>query len=519
MQTKRFIAADMSRALDLVRDEFGEDAMILSTQRTAKGVEIVATLEEIKMPEPSSLSRNEPTANHSQLQDLQNKSQLADKPILANEYSPSTRSKKPSVGLASGKTQDELAAELENARRRMLAMQEQENLTLTEWADRQPSQNRQTTSHRATSRSTAASRNTDTETYSNTNSKVRLDVVGSGTPKTQAPIKQASNHQRPVQAAMTSRGDEEISRLHDEITSMRAAFESQLQAMAATQERQYEEQLSTQNIIPITADIKQRLNSLGLNRACNDQVIRSLRMIDDKSLSKESLWGESLARLAHLIPAVTNDPIATGGIYAFLGTTGVGKTTTIAKLAARFVIENGAEDVVLLTTDTYKIASHDQLRTLGKILNVHVEVVDNLQLLPEVLLSYSKKALVLIDTPGMSYNDSLFKQHLQALNRCRHVQTCLTLSANSQFQMMQATVHSYRVAKPRFCVMTKLDECASLGDTISLLSTNDLPLAYITDGQSVPDDLSIMKPHQLITKAVSLMKTNNNLNSHANQSV
>jgi flagellar biosynthesis protein FlhF len=514
MQTKRFIAADMSRALDLVRDEFGEDAMILSTQRTAKGVEIVATLEEIKMPEASSLSKNESTAKHSQLQDLQNKSQLAAKPMLANEYSPNTRSNKANVGLASGKTQDELAVELENARRRMLAMQEQENLTLTEWADRHPSQNRQTAGHRATSRYTATSRNTDTETYSNTNSKIGLGVVDSATSKLQAPIQQV-----PMQATMTSRGDEEISRLHDEITSMRAAFESQLHAMAATQERQYEEQLSTQNIIPITADIKQRLNSLGLNRACNDQVIRSLRMIDDKSLSKESLWGESLARLAHLIPVITNDPIATGGIYAFLGTTGVGKTTTIAKLAARYVIENGAEDVVLLTTDTYKIASHDQLRTLGEILNVHVEVVDNLKLLPEILLSYSKKALVLIDTPGMSYNDPLFKQHLQALNRCRHVQTCLTLSANSQFQMMQATVHSYRIAKPRFCVMTKLDECASLGDTISLLSTNDLPLAYITDGQSVPDDLSIIKPHQLITKAVSLMKTNGILTSHANQSV
>jgi flagellar biosynthesis protein FlhF len=300
---------------------------------------------------------------------------------------------------------------------------------------------------------------------------------------------------------------------------MRAAFESQLQAMAATQARQYEEQLSTQNVIPITADIKQRLNTLGLNRACNDQVIRSLRMIDDKSLSKESLWGESLARMAHLIPAITNDPIATGGIYAFLGTTGVGKTTTIAKLAARYVIEHGPDEVVLLTTDTYRIASHDQLRSLGKILNVHVEVIDDLQLLPQILLSYSSKALVLIDTPGMSYNDPLFKQHLEALNRCRHVQTCLTLSANSQFQMMQATIHSYRVAKPRFCVMTKLDECASLGDAISLLISNDLPLAYITDGQSVPDDLSIMKPHQMIAKAVSLMKINNNSKSHANQGV
>jgi flagellar biosynthesis protein FlhF len=503
MQTKRFIAADMSRALDLVRDEFGEDAMILSTQRTSKGVEIVATLEEIKIPEPRPASISKSAANYSQNQDSPPQLLRGGGPTLANNYSASDRSHQPSVGPASGKTQDELAAELENARRRMLSMQEQENLTLTEWADRQPSQHRQASNQQVTSRDTA---NT---THTNSNTKARLDIVHSRTSKAAAP----------AEALATSRNDEELSRLHDEIISMRAAFESQLLAMAATQERQYEEQLSTQDVLPMTVDIKRRLNSLGLSRACNDQVIRSLRMVDDKSLSKESLWGESLARLAHLIPAITNDPVATGGIYAFLGTTGVGKTTTIAKLAARYVIENGADNVVLITTDTYRIAAHDQLRSLGKILNVHVEVVDDLLLLPQILLSYSNKALVLIDTPGMSYSDPSFKQHLQALKQCRHVQTCLTLSANSQFQMMQATIHSYRAANLRFCVMTKLDECASLGDTISLLSTNDLPLAYITNGQSVPDDLSIMKSHQLVAKAVSLMKINNNANSHANQSV
>ena len=502
MQTKRFIAADMSRALDLVRDEFGEDAMILSTQRTSKGVEIVATLEEIKTPEPRQASASPPATNYSTHARSGLQLHRDEQPTLATDYSASNRTQTASVGLASGKTQDELAAELESARRRMLSMQEQENLTLTEWADRQPSQQRSKSNQRV------ASRYAESPSHDNSTTKAKLDTIHSRAAVT-----------APAQAVFASHNDEELSRLHDEITSMRAAFEAQLQAMNATQERQYEEQLSTQNVLPLTVDIKRRLNALGLSRVCNDQVIRSLRLVDDKSLSKESLWGESLARLAHLVPAITNDPVATGGLYAFLGTTGVGKTTTIAKLAARYVIENGADGVVLITTDTYRIAAHDQLRSLGKILNVHVEVVEDLQLLPQVLLSFSNKALVLIDTPGMNHSDPLFKQHLRALSRCRHVQACLTLSANSQYQMMQATIHNYRAAKPRFCVLTKLDECASLGDAVSLLSTNDLPLAYITNGQSVPDDLSIMKPHQLIAKAVSLMKINNSTNSHVIQSV
>ncbi|MFT6389378.1 MAG: flagellar biosynthesis protein FlhF [Cellvibrionaceae bacterium] len=459
MQTKRFVAADMRRALSLVRDDLGEDAMIISTQRTAKGVEIIATIEDVLQP-PMTRQSPLPTTPVNQ------------KPM-----------EKKAIGLASGKTQDELAQELDAARGRMLAMQEsqKDNLTLTEWADQQ-------TSFSQRSRPSASS------PFSQNTSDL-----------SQTAHNKTSSAPAPV-ASATEKDNKEIKRLHEEISSMRSLLENQLMAMSATQERQYQEQKNAQAIIPVAAHVKQRLSNLGLTQACNDQVIRSLRMVDDKSMDETVLWNESLARLSRSIPAIMSDPVATGGIYAFLGTTGVGKTTTIAKLAARYVIEHGAEQVALLTTDTFRIGAHDQLRSLGRILNVQVKVVDHLQELPEILKTFSKQALVLIDTPGMSYNDPLLSAHLNALSQCHHVQTSLVISANSQYQMMQASLHSYRVAKPRFCVMTKLDECVSLGDAISLLASNDLPLAYITDGQSVPDDLSILKPHQLLAKAVTLSK-------------
>jgi len=459
MQTKRFVAADMRRALSLVRDDLGEDAMIISTQRTAKGVEIIATIEDVVTP-PST----RPSA-----------------PLSSLATSPAKKKimKSNPVGLASGKTQDELGQELEAARRRMIAMQEsqKDNLTLTEWADLQPS----SSAHLRPSTPSPFSQNTSDRRHTkNSESAVVVDPV--------------------------EKENKEIKRLHEEISSMRSLFENQLMAMSATQERQYQEQKNTQAIIPVAAQVKQRLSNLGLTQACNDQVIRSLRMVDDKSMDETVLWKESLARLSRSIPAMINDPVATGGIYAFLGTTGVGKTTTIAKLAARYVMEHGSEQVALLTTDTFRIGANDQLRSLGRILNVKVKVVDNLQELSGIIKTFSRQALVLIDTPGMSYNDPLLNAHLNALSQCDHVQTSLVISANSQYQMMQASLHSYRVAKPRFCVMTKLDECASLGDAISLLASNDLPLAYITDGQSIPDDLSILKPHQLLAKAVVLSK-------------
>ncbi|MGH1485028.1 MAG: flagellar biosynthesis protein FlhF [Cellvibrionaceae bacterium] len=454
MQSKRFVAADMRRALTLVRDELGEDAMILSTQRTGKGVEIVATSEEL--PAPTTVPR------------------MAVKQPQVSQ---------PVKGLASGKTQEELALELEMARRRMMAVKKEENMTIGDWAKKEESPQPR---------------------YSEVEQPQLNQWLKEAPAQQSIPQRQSIDTQV---AENKQRDNEEIRRLQDEIANMRNLFETQLASMAESQERRFQDQQAITDIVPVIVDVKQRLETLGLTRACNDQVIRSLKSIDEESMNEENLWAESLARLSRSIPAVTADPVATGGIYAFLGTTGVGKTTTIAKFAARYVMEHGPQEVALLTTDTFRIAAHDQLRSLGRILNVQVKVVDDLQQLPAILSTFSRQALVLIDTPGMSYNDPLLKAHLTALRRCQHVQNALVLSANSQYQMMQASLHSYRIANPRFCVMTKLDECASLGDAISLLTANNLPLAYVTNGQSVPDDLAVIKPHQLVSKAVKLSKT------------
>ena len=238
-------------------------------------------------------------------------------------------------------------------------------------------------------------------------------------------------------------------------------------------------------------------------------MIHSLKSLEQQSLSIQALWSESLARLTRAIPTTSHDPISKGGCYAFFGPTGVGKTTTIAKLAARYVMNHDAKNVILLTTDTYRIAAHDQLRSLGRILNVEVKIINEIEQLPQLLQSLDTHDLILIDTPGMSYSDPLLKKHLTILRQCPQLQVVLVLSSNSQYQLMLASMQSYRIAKPKFCIMTKLDECASLGDAISVLATNSLPLAYVGTGQKVPEDLSIIKSHQLVSKAVSLTKAMN----------
>lgn len=476
MQVKRFVAANMRRALELVRSELGEDAMILSTQRTAKGVELVVSVDQ----QDDTLSEQEVSAS------AESASYHVQEPLAL-------ATKKARVGLASGKTPEQLAEEMEVARQRMLAMKREENLTLGELADQ----------HAAAD---VEAKKLHTQTKAQ-----RVEHVESIPPSNFSRKENSGESDKLSRQtlAQVQRADEEIRRLQDEIISMREAFTGQLNDMVEQQSEHLKAQQEINEIMPMITEVKQRLRSLGLTQACNDELIRSLKSLDDSSMTQQNLWYEALARLGKKIPANTDDPIAKGGTYALLGPTGVGKTTTIAKLAARFVIANGPKQVALLTTDTYRIAAHDQLQSLGDILNIEVHVVNDLMQLPQHLEKLKSYRLVLVDTPGMRHGDDMFKAHLNVLRRCQNLQSYLVLAANSQYQMLQAILHRYRLAEPKGCILSKLDECVSLGDAISMLATNKLPLSYITHGQAVPDDLSIIKPHQLLAKAVSLNKVSN----------
>jgi flagellar biosynthesis protein FlhF len=486
MQAKRFVAADMRRALDMVKEEFGEEAMIVSTERTARGVEIVASLETAfqALVEDHDLATM-PVSPHQQ--NIANAASRFTSTAMPHVPAANTQAHS-SIGMASGKTKQQLAEEMDIANRKMLASRKAENMTIGEWANQPPSE------------------------Y--TSAPVEQTI--------NTPLPTPSHAHAPVQSVVDN---EEIKRLHNEIADMRDTLEVQLMQMAETQERQYIESLSYaavsspdvsssaitppvngNTVMPIVSDIKYQLTLMGLPHACNDQLIASIKDNNMPINNKQLLWTHVMAELSKKIPSDLSDPIASGGIYSFLGTTGVGKTTTIAKLAARHVMAHGSDSVVLLTTDTYRIAAHNQLQSLAKILNVTVKVIENLQDLPRYINECSHHSLVLIDTPGMGHNDPLLKQHLHILRECKQVKNMLVLSANSQYQMLKASLHSYRLAGLHSCVLTKLDECANLGDAIGVLYEQDLALSYTTDGQSVPKDLAITKPSQLITQAVNMVK-------------
>ena len=194
-----------------------------------------------------------------------------------------------------------------------------------------------------------------------------------------------------------------------------------------------------------------------------------------------------------------------GGVFALLGPTGVGKTTTVAKLAARFAISHGSEHVALVTTDSYRIGAHEQLRSFARIIDIPMRVANDEGELSLSLEHFYDRRLVLIDTAGMSQRDVRFAEQAAHMRRgSPRVRNYLVLSATTQFTGLREAVQAFGQAPIDGCVITKLDECTSLGAVLTVLLEHDMPAAYVADGQRVPEDVAPAEADTLVARAVAL---------------
>jgi flagellar biosynthesis protein FlhF len=185
----------------------------------------------------------------------------------------------------------------------------------------------------------------------------------------------------------------------------------------------------------------------------------------------------------------------------------VGKTTLIAKLAARWVMRHGTRQLALISTDAMRIGAQEHMHALGRLLGVPAYSVENAQQLSDLLAQLCDRRLVLIDTAGLSQRDAALASELTALRSAdEDVETCLVLSAAAQAGAIEETLERFAPARPASCVLTKLDEATSLGGALSALLRSRLPLAYLSDGQRVPEDLSPARAHRLIARAVELSR-------------
>jgi flagellar biosynthesis protein FlhF len=251
---------------------------------------------------------------------------------------------------------------------------------------------------------------------------------------------------------------------------------------------------------PLKAELLRAMFSAGfsptLSRKLTDAMPRGL------DFEKGMKWLR--AAVTHNLRAVEPgaDVIERGGIIALVGPTGVGKTTTVAKLAARAVLKFGAQNVALLTTDSYRIGAHEQLRIYGRILNVPVHAVKDEAELELTLADLRRSHLVLIDTVGMSQKDRRIAEQIEFLcGRGNRVQRQLLLPATAQGVTLDDIVRAYRGAGMDGCILTKIDESVSLAPALDCLIRYGLDLHYVTNGQRVPEDMHLANAAYLVDRA------------------
>ncbi len=252
---------------------------------------------------------------------------------------------------------------------------------------------------------------------------------------------------------------------------------------------------------PQTQDLIRRLMGLGLDAThCKELAYR----VEDAA-TPEKAWHMALTQLNAEIPTLQNDLLDQGVTLALVGPTGVGKTTTIAKLAARFCLRHGNRHLALISADSYRIGAQEQLQNYGRILDVPVRSVTTPEELSNTLHGFSDKRLILIDTAGMGQRDLKLTERLGLLKTGNHpVKSLLTLSATTQRSALSHAIRAFSTVKPTGVVLTKMDEAASLGGVLSALLEARLPLAFVTNGQRVPEDIQVARADRLIRQAVEL---------------
>jgi flagellar biosynthesis protein FlhF len=242
---------------------------------------------------------------------------------------------------------------------------------------------------------------------------------------------------------------------------------------------------------PVRARVLRQFARLGLD----PELARELAATLPTRAGRPDDWRLPFRLLAQRIPVARRELADAGRIYAIVGPTGVGKTTSIAKIAARYVLRGRARDLGIVSTDTYRVGAREQLLTFARILGVPLSVAENAEQLRDVIDSLSSKKLILIDTAGMSQRDVRLAQQFSTLKLAGHrIHSVLTVSAATERASLTETFEAFRAVDPKALIVTKLDEATTLGPVLSLAVRSHLPIAYLSDGQRVPEDLHLAGP-------------------------
>lgn len=318
-------------------------------------------------------------------------------------------------------------------------------------------------------------------------SDTELDTLSSAAPVYQPPV---------PEVAAPPAGVEALGDLRGELQSMRALIERQLGGMAMA--------AAPAAADPLRESLFESLVSAGFSAQLARTLLARLPAGHDRPAAMAWIKQE----IASKVPVLSDEDalFGQGGVLALIGPTGVGKTTTTAKLAARFVLKHGADKLALLTTDTFRIGAHEQLRIYGDILGVPVHAVKDAADLRLALNALTQKHLVIIDTVGMSQRDRNLSEQIAMLSGApAPVQRVLLLNGASHGDTLNEVVHAYRSdvegGGVDGCIISKLDEATHLGSVLDVVIRHRLPVFYASTGQRVPEHLELARGDALVERA------------------
>ncbi|GAA0291048.1 flagellar biosynthesis protein FlhF [Psychrosphaera haliotis] len=500
MKIKRYFAKDMRTALTQVKEELGPEAVIMSNKKTATGVEIVAAIDADAQPQPKSpaLAQNTPVANSasapnahqfdgpnaegaakiaSSLEELLKRQRADSAGTPSNTYQPNSV---PQVAAANNDLSNQQKSELATQ-----ALSQQAESEFEQWLNR--------------------ARNTvqDQSEQINTNQVAPVAAPQNNVSQINEQPNNISGHN-----VIQGQFDKQMSDLKDEMNSIKELLKHQVSELMLQDANRKS---------PVKAMLVKKLNNMGLS----SNVAEHLSHFISDDLEAQQAWPKMLELLTEQLNTTDNEIIKRGGVYSLVGPTGVGKTTTIAKLAARFAQIHGADKVGLITTDSFRIGALEQLGTYAKILGCPLKQAKNTEELSEAIYQLRDKKLLLIDTAGMSQRDIKLTERLNhLLTKSRvNIKNYLVLSATSQMSVLHESVQHFKTIPLSGCIFTKIDESLSLGELISVAIHNRLPIGYLTNGQRVPEDIRVANGQKIVQKANQLYELKEKVSNKNNKVV
>ncbi|MFC4656891.1 MULTISPECIES: flagellar biosynthesis protein FlhF [Rheinheimera] len=448
MKIKRFVAKDMRTALTEVKEFLGPDAIILSNKKVAGGVEIVAAIDPDAAPVKTS-----------------------------QEPVPEQVAKANSGSRLNIKVDDDEETTPVDSLQALLARQISKQPAATATANK-------------LTQAKAAMQNNPLFSAKN-------QPVASSERQSSAMAGFNMSELTKYQEQQARLMQQQMDALRHEMLSMKQLLTHQVSGLMWQDLARRE---------PMRALVIEKLRDMGLSEAASDQI--ACFMPED--ISDAEAWDSALELLTGQLITTNDDIMRRGGIVALVGPTGVGKTTTVAKLAAQFAKRHGADQVALITTDSFRIGAFEQLATFGRIIGCPVKQAKDADELAMLLSQMQQRKLVLIDTAGMSQRDVRLAEKLASLvhNSRAKIKSYLVLSATSQARVMQETVEHFKRIPLSGCIFTKLDECLSLGEIINVAIQNALPVSYLTNGQRVPEDIEMADAKALVAQAEQLRISN-----------